>query len=118
MAQHPLNLAVRFLLELTALAALGYGGWHRGQGAMKTVLAILLPLLAAALWGVFRVPGDPGPAPVAVPGIVRLLLEAAFFGAAVWILSPIAPKVAGAFGLAVILHYALSCDRILWLLKR
>jgi hypothetical protein len=46
---------------------------------------ILIPLLAATAWGVFNVKGDPsrsGKAPVPVPGIVRLLLELAFFGSA------------------------------------
>ena len=46
-----------------------------------------LAAFAATLWGTLRVPGDPGPAPVAVPGAVRLLLELGFFGGSVVLLA-------------------------------
>lgn len=47
-----LNLAVRFLLELAMLAALAYAGWQLpDQTAAQIVLAVLLPLGAAAVWG-------------------------------------------------------------------
>jgi hypothetical protein len=76
MAYHPLNLAFRFVLELAALAAMASYGWHLTEHtAPRLVAAIGLPLLAAAMWGVFAVPGDrsrSGKAPVAVPGWVRL----------------------------------------------
>jgi hypothetical protein len=71
----------------TTLGALIYWGFQVGEGPMKIVLGVLLPLLAATVWGTFRVPNDPGKAPVAVRGPVRLLLEAAFFGLAVAALS-------------------------------
>jgi hypothetical protein len=48
----------------------------------ERLLGIGLPLLAMALWGTFRVPGDPGDAPVAA----RLALELVEFGAATWLL--------------------------------
>ena len=32
MSAHPLNLALRFLLELAAWASMGYWGWKRGTG--------------------------------------------------------------------------------------
>jgi Protein of unknown function (DUF2568) len=67
-----LNHALRFLLELCALAALGYGGFEAGGGTIvKVVLAIVLPLAAAVLWGVFVAPR----APVRPPAAVRLALE-------------------------------------------
>ncbi len=122
MSYHPINLAVRFLLELAGLAALGYWGWRQGSGLTGYALTVALPLIAAALWGVFNVPGDPsrsGNAPVAVPGAVRLVLELTFFAAAV-----IALYYAGAvrtswiLGIVAVTHYALSYDRILWLLER
>lgn len=119
MANHPLNLGLRFLLELAGLWALGYWGWTQHAGMARWLWALGLPLLAAALWGVFRVPNDPGAAPVAVPGAVRLLLEAAYFGAAVWALSA-AGRPAWALALAVIvlLHYAASLDRAARLLGK
>ena len=84
MSNHPLNLAFRFLLELAGLAAMGYWGWQQGSGWVRFAAAVLVPLAASVLWGTFRVPDDPGKAPVPVPGFVRLLLEAAFFGFAAW----------------------------------
>ncbi len=117
MGQHPLNLAVRFILELIALFSLGYWGWQQGDGLLRLLWAVGAPLLAALLWGIFRVPGDPGDAPVAVPGVVRLLGEGAFFAFAVWAQRSAFPApVAWIFGVAVLVHYAISYDRILWLL--
>ena len=41
------NLAVRFLLEVAALTALGYAGWLLGPSAvMSAVLVVVLPLAA------------------------------------------------------------------------
>ena len=122
MSQNPLNLAVRFLLEIAALIAIGYWGWTAGQGALRYVLAIGAPLLAAALWGVFAVPGDrsrSGGAPVPVPGWIRLLLELGMFGFAVWgLYSTGTTTAAWILGSVVLVHYGLSYDRILWLLKQ
>jgi len=119
MANHPLNLALRFILELGALGAMGFWGWTQHTGPSRWLWTIILPLLAALLWGTVRVPGDPGYAPVAVHGIVRLLLETVFFGGAVWLL--IAAGQSGwaiALLVATLIHYALSCDRILWMLRQ
>ncbi|MCI0714312.1 MAG: YrdB family protein, partial [Chloroflexi bacterium] len=76
MSKNPLNLALRFFLELAALYAMGYWAWTQNEGLLRIVLTIGLPLVAAAMWGVFRVPGDPKDAPVAIPGWLRLVLEA------------------------------------------
>lgn len=119
MANNPLNLALRFILELTGLFALSYWGWTQHSGMLRFVLAIGLPLLAAVLWGTFRVPDDPGKAPVAVPGMVRLLLEAVYFGAATLAFYVAGREVWGLiFGVVVLVHYVISYDRILWLLRR
>ena len=119
MGWNPINLAVRFLLELAALAALGVWGWQQGQGWVRFVLAVGMPLLAAVLWGTFRVPNDPGPARVAVPGVVRLVLELAIFGSAIWALADIgASSLSWMMGIVVAIHYLVSYDRISWLLRR
>ena len=119
MASHPVNLALRFLLELAALFALGFWGWTEYSGARRIILAIALPLVAAILWGTFRVPGDPKEAPVAVPGIVRLAYEFVFFGAATWALYAAGrPKWGLILGVIVVVHYLTSYDRISWLLKQ
>ena len=89
MGSHPVNLALRFLLEIAALVAIGYWGWTQHTGVLRFVLAIGGPVLAAVLWGTFAVPDDPsrsGKAPVAVPGIIRLALELAIFAFAAWAL--------------------------------
>lgn len=116
---HPLNLALRFVLELVALYAMGRWGWMQASGFWRYVLALVVPAVAAALWGIFRVPGDPGPAPVAVPGIVRLALEAVFFGFAVWALYTTgATTWAWAFAVVVLIHYGLDLGRVTWMLKQ
>jgi hypothetical protein len=110
-----LNLALRFLLELCALAALVYWGFHSAQGALlKVILGIGVPLLAATAWGTFRVPDDPGKAPVAVPGKVRLLLELVFWSAAVAGLAGAGQvTLAWVFGLLVVVNNALMPERLL-----
>ena len=119
MSANPINLAFRFFLELAALVAMGYWGWHTGQGWLRWVLMLGVPLFAAVLWGTFRVPKDPGRAPVQVPGVVRLALELAYFGFAVWALSNAGAATASwILGLAVVVHYVISYDRILWLLRQ
>lgn len=51
---------------------------------------------------------------MAVPGPVRLLLEAAFFGAATWALYAAGRPAWGlVFALLVLGHYLLSYDRVL-----
>jgi len=119
MSSNPLNLAVRFALELAVLLAVGLWGWRVGHGWLQYVLALGLPLAVAIVWGVFRVPGDPGPAPVATPGILRLVFELALFAFATWALYDIGALPAClVFGIAVVAHYAASYDRVLWLIKR
>jgi len=119
MANNPINLLLRFVLELAGLWAFAYWGWTQHAGLARWPWTLGLPLLAAALWGTFRVPNDPGKAPVAVPGWVRLLLEAAFFGGAAWALYAAGREAwALVFGVIVLLHYAASYDRVWRLLKK
>jgi hypothetical protein len=118
MANHPLNLALRFLLEIMALVSIGYWGWTQHSGLIRILNAFGSPILAAAIWGTFRVPGNPGDAIVAVPGIVRLLLEAALFGGATWALYAAGrPSWTLIFGGVVLLHYLASYDYVIELLR-
>ena len=121
MAYHPLNLALRLLLELAALAAIASYGWQLTDNrSLNMIAAVALPLIAATLWGVFAVPADPsrsGEAPVAVPGSVRLVLEFAIFGFATWSLyASGAQTLSLVLGAVVLVHYVSSYDRIRWLL--
>jgi hypothetical protein len=70
-----LNAFLRFALELVAFGVLAWWGWHTGG----IVLAIALPLLAAALWGAFVAPR----ARWFLPLGGRLAVEAVVFGGAV-----------------------------------
>lgn len=122
MGSNPINLAVRFILEISGMLALGRWGWLQSDGIFKYLLALGLPLLAAAAWGTFGVPGDPsrsGKAPVPVPGLLRLLLELVYFGAATWgLFAAGLPALGGIFGGIVLMHYGVSYDRLAWLLKQ
>ncbi len=122
MGSHPINLAVRFLLELSAWGAMGYWGWRQGEGALRWLLAIGIPVIAAALWGTFAVPDDPsrsGQAPVPVPGALRLVLELATFGFGAWALYNTGNTLLSLlFALVVVAHYLVSYDRVMWLIKQ
>ena len=122
MGKNPLNLAFRFLLELCALVIFGLWGWNSTTSALRYLLVATLPLLAAVLWGTFNVPDDPsrsGKAPVPVSGFLRFTLELAFFALAVLVLCDLGwITPAWIFSAAVLVHYALSYDRIAWLLKQ
>jgi len=122
MGSNPINLAVRFFLELTALIAMGFWGWNQREGALRFVLAFGIPVIAAALWGTFAVPDDPsrsGHALVSTPGILRLALELIFFSFAAWTLyNAGAIKASWIFGIVTLIHYILSYDRLSWLIKQ
>ena len=122
MGSHPINLALRFLLEMSALFAMGRWGLGLRPGPWRYVLMIAVPAVAMIAWGVFSVPGDPsrsGGAPIPVPGLVRLLLELCFFGLATLALYATDARLpALVFGALVVLHYALSYDRLSWLIRR
>jgi hypothetical protein len=67
-----LNLAVRFLLELCMLAAVGYWGFKTQAGwLLKILLGIGLPVLIAVLWGAFLAPKATHP----LSGVSFLTLE-------------------------------------------
>ena len=51
-----LNLVVKFLLELAALAAFGLWGASIASGVWAVLLAIGLPVVVAILWGRFAAP--------------------------------------------------------------
>jgi hypothetical protein len=119
MGHHPLNLALRFFLELAALYCIGYWGWTQQSGALRYLTALGVPLVAAVVWGTFRVPGDGGAPRVRISGIVRLLLEIIFFGSAIWgLFDAGAVTAAWIFGGLTLFHYIVSYDRIRWLLKQ
>ncbi|MEX0988469.1 MAG: YrdB family protein [Bacteroidales bacterium] len=119
MGKHPLNLAFRFLLEITALVSLGTWGYDLFDHAPGIIAAVIFPLLFALIWGVFAVKGDPsrsGKTVVNTPGPVRLVLEIILFGVAVFALYKAEfTALAIIFAVALVVHYLLSWDRVKWL---
>ena len=118
MSTNPLNLALRFLLELFMLAVLAWWGYHRFAGWHGIVACIAFPALAAMLWGIFRIPNDPRPAPVAIPGPLHLLLECALFAWAIWALEDLGHDTIACFLAGVLVaHYLISYDRTVPMLR-
>jgi hypothetical protein len=121
MGSNPINLAVRFLLELSVLLAMGMWGWKLSDHWMRLILALAIPVLAMIIWGVFAVPEDPsrsGIAPVPIPGGIRLLIELTFFGIGSWMFYDLGyTKVGLTTAIVVVIHYVISYDRIVWLLS-
>jgi hypothetical protein len=118
MNSNPVNLAVRFLLEIVMLIALVMWGWHLFAGWERYIAVLVLPVIAATLWGVFRIPNDPKPAPVITPGIIRLLIELGLFSLTVWIFYTLQYiTLSYVIASVVIVHYMVSYDRT-WAMLR
>jgi hypothetical protein len=118
----PWNLALRFLLEVAAVVAVGGWTWQRIEGWPRWLAAWGLPLVLMTAWGVFNVRGDSsrsGGAPVRVPGVVRLLLEFAVFGFGAYA-AAIAWRhwVGAVLGALVLFQYATSWRRVAWLVRQ
>ena len=112
------NEVLRFFLEIAGLFAMAIWGWTTFDGVAQILVAIGLPVLAALIWAIFRVPNDPGPAPVVVPGVVRLAFEAVFFGGAVVLLYLAGQQLpAIVFGALVAVHYVVGRRRVMRLLR-
>ena len=74
------NVVLRFLLELCALAALAYwGATAKLQLAGRVALAVIVPLVVAAVWALVVAPG----ARVDVGSLARFAVELLVFTAAV-----------------------------------
>jgi len=112
------GLGLHFFLELAALGALATWGFQTHTiWWQKLIFGIGLPLLAAAAWGIFRVPNDPGKATVEIPGWLRLLLEfSVMIGAALALYASGHTMLMWAFGAAVVVDYLIMADRVLRLL--
>jgi Protein of unknown function (DUF2568) len=105
-----LNLGLRFLLEVCALVALGYGGWHAGGPVwLRLGLAVVLPLTAAIIWGRWVAPKASRP----LPDPRRLVPEWVVFGGAT-----VALAATGHPLLAALLAVLAAANRVmLWRLR-
>lgn len=117
-----MNLALRFLLEIAALGGFGVFAWSRFDGWWRYLAVIVVVAAVMTVWGVFAVPNDPsrsGNAPIPVPGILRLGLEfAILLGGAYAFHRTGYSYFALAMTALVLVHYALSGERIAWLLQQ
>lgn len=112
------NGVLRFALELVALTGVVVGGWALASGTGRWVLSTGFGLAAAFAWGRYRVPGDPGPAPVAVPGWARLCIETVvLIGGGLGWLAAGQPGVSVTYAAGLVFHYLTSMDRIRWMLR-
>ena len=122
MGSNKIVLFIRFLFEIIALVSFGIYGWKLGSGITSYLYAIGFPIIAAFLWGIFAVPDDPsrsGKAPVPTPGFIRLLIELMIFGLSSYCLIILGYNTLGILYIViVVLHYVISYDRILWLVKQ
>lgn len=89
-----MNLAIRFLLEFAAVAAVTYWGFTVGDTvATKLILGIGAPLLVVVVWAVFVAPK----AVVRLPRSIRHIL-----GLVILILAAVALAGAGQVTLAIL----------------
>ena len=99
------NLALRFILELLALAAMGHWGFRTGRGtAIGWFLGLGIPIVAIVLWALFVAPEATVEAPVAV----RVAIEIAILGGAA-----LALVAAGLVTLGIIYAVVVVANRIL-----
>jgi hypothetical protein len=96
------NEQLAFLLEVVALLILAKWGWHHGERSNSRLLqAILAPLVAMVIWGLFASPRARYPQPLAG----RLAVKALVFGAATMALLQLhRPWSALLFALVVTAH--------------
>ena len=72
------NLVLRFLLELTALAATSYWGFASSSGVRQWILGLGAPAVVAVVWGLFVSPK----AKIELPRPARFAVELAVWAAA------------------------------------
>jgi uncharacterized protein DUF2568 len=98
------NLALKFLLELGAIAAFAYWGANAADGVLSVLLAILAPAVVILAWGVFAAPKSER----RLPAVARVPFELFVFTAAVVALLAAGSAVGAAlFGALVVVNAAL-----------
>jgi hypothetical protein len=116
------NLALRFGLELGALAGLGLAVWKLTSGPLRWVAVIALPVAAVTAWGVFNVLDDPsrsGAAPIEVNGRIRLGIELLILGGGAAALALAGHRdLSIAFAVLIVFQYATSWSRLEWLIQQ
>ena len=99
------NLGLRFVLELCALGAIGYWGFHATKStSLRWVLGIGAPLVVAGVWSLFVAPQSA----VDLSAGAKLILGVAILGACAAALAAVRqPALAGAFGVVIVANAVL-----------
>ncbi|MCX5384808.1 YrdB family protein [Streptomyces sp. NBC_00083] len=103
---HLINEGLAFVLELCALTAIGVWGYAQGGPvAVRILLALAAPGLAAVVWGMFAAPK----ARVHLPQSGVLLVKAVVFGSATAALFAVGHHaMAVSFAVVVLVNTALA----------
>ena len=72
------NLALRFLIEVAALAIFAYWGWKAGNGAVRWAIAVGAVAAAVVVWALF-VSEDPT---ISIPRSLQFVIELGVWAAA------------------------------------
>lgn len=99
----PMNLGLKFLLELAAIASLAVWGWQVGSPAVGVVMAVVAPVAGMVVWGLFAAPK----ATRRLPTLWRVPLELGIF-----LLSVLALAAAGHPLLAALLLAAIVVNTV------
>lgn len=75
------NLALRFLLELAGVVAVGYWGYHAIDGLGRWLIAIGAPALLIVFWALVIAPGADVPIPQQVREVIGSVVLLAAAGA-------------------------------------
>jgi Protein of unknown function (DUF2568) len=98
------NLAIKFLLELAAIAAFAYWGATTADGVLAVVLAVAAPTLMILVWGRFAAPRSDH----RLPSRSRIPLELGVFAlAAVALVVAGSPVLAAVFAALAAINAAL-----------
>ena len=99
------NDALRFFLELSALAAVAYWGWSEHGGVWRWVLVVVAPAAVVLVWGRWMAPKSQS----RVSDPWRLAIELLVFGgAALALWDADEPVQALVLGAAAAVHLALT----------
>lgn len=109
----PFNLFLRFGLEVFGFWSYLVYPLYAFDKPWSFICAGVFPLLAALVWGSFRVENDGGKPKVKVSGKLRLLIEFVFFFLAVsFFYLREEGLIAMVFGLTILTHYMYSWQRV------
>lgn len=98
------NLALRFLLELSGMAAVGHAGFHATHGPARWVLAIAAPVALAVFWALVVAPKATN---VLTPSTREIIGSLALVCAAGALALTGHPRLALVFGALVVLNQVL-----------